>query len=98
MPGRYLVLEKSLLRPVGETAARLVKPGEEISYAGVPGISLAALDLAAADAVEGRAKEDPTAVRARERVLRFLSSSMRARLAAAEAEIATGRAERDGAA
>ena len=93
---KYLVLEKSLLRPVGETAARLVRPGEEISYAGVPGISLAALDLAAADAVEARAK-DPTAVRARERVLRFLSSTARARLAAAEAAIAAARAERDGA-
>ena len=80
----------------GEAAARLVKPGEEISYGGVPGISLAPLDLDGADAVERRANE-PGTVRARERVLRFLSSSMGARLAVAEAAIAAARAERDGA-
>ena len=94
---KYLVLQKSLLRPTGESSARLVKPGEEISYAGVPGVSLAALDLAAADAIERRAK-DPTAAPGRERVLKYLSSTARFRLAEAEAAIAAARAERDGAA
>ena len=93
---KYLVLEKSLLRPIGEIAARLFRPGEEIAY-GVPGRALAALDLGAADAIEARSK-DPTAAPGRERVLKYLSSSARARLATAEAEIAAARAERDGAA
>ena len=83
---KYLVLEKTLLCPAGETAARLFRPGEEISYNGVPGRALAALDLAAADAVEARAK-DPTSAPGRERVLKYLSASARARLAQAEAEI-----------
>ena len=91
---KYLVLEKSLLRPTGEAAARLVKPGEEISYDGTPGVALAALDLDAADAVERRANE-PGTVRAKERVLRFLSASARARLAEAEAAIAAARVARD---
>ena len=94
---KFLILEKTLLCPVGETAARLFRPGEEVSFSGVPGRALAPLDLDAADAAERRAK-DPAAAPGRERVLKYLSSTARARLAEAEAAIATARAERDGAA
>ena len=94
---RYLVLEKTLLCPTNETSARLFRPGEEVSYNGVPGRALAPLDLHAADAVERRAKH-PAAAPGRERVLKYLSSTARARLAQAEAQIAAARAERDGAA
>ena len=94
---RYLVLEKTLLCPSDEIAARLFRPGEEVLYNGVPGRALAPLDLGAADEIEARLK-DPAAAPGRERVLKYLSSTARARLAAAEAEIAAARAERDGAA